>query len=124
MLDKPPALFASRLGWFLAAWVLLVAVPLSAAGFAALWIELCKGMYIPGAFLAIPAYLLQGLLVLYAAPLRGVADSLCFASGERVIVKGLPCDATTWLAVALFYTLIAVVLTALLRGLWAVRRRQ
>jgi hypothetical protein len=41
-----------------------------------------------------------------------------------VIVKGLPCDVTTWLAVALFYTLIAVVLTALLRGLWAVRRRQ
>jgi hypothetical protein len=124
MLDKPSSLLNSRLGWFLAVWLLLVAVPLSTAGFAALWIELCKGMYIPGAFLAIPAYLLQGLLVLYAAPLHGVADSLCFASGERVIVKGLPCDAATWSAVALFYTLIALALTLLLRSLWALRRRQ
>jgi hypothetical protein len=124
MLDTPSSLLRSRLGWFLAVWLLLVAAPLSMAGVAALWIELCKGMYIPGAFLAIPAYLLQGLLVLYAAPLHGVADSLCFTSGERVIVKGLPCNAATWSAVALFYTLIAFAVAMLLHGLWALRRRQ
>jgi hypothetical protein len=123
MLDKPPSLLTSRLGWFLVVWLLLVAVPLLTAGAAALWIELCKGMYIPGAFLAIPAYLTQGLLVLYAAPLQGVSDSLCFSSGERVIVNGLPCDAATWSAVALFYSLIALALALLLRSLWALRRR-
>jgi hypothetical protein len=124
MLDKPSSVFNSRLGWFLAVWLLLVAVPLSTAGFAALWIELCKGMYIPGAFLAIPGYLAQAVLVLYAAPVHGLTDSLCFTSGERAIVKELPCDAATWSAVALYYTLIALVLAALLRGLWALRRRQ
>jgi hypothetical protein len=124
MFNKPHSLRQSRLAWFLAAWLLLVALPLATAGLAALWIELCKGMYIPGAFLAIPGYLVQGLLVLYAAPVHGLTDSLCFTGGERAIVKGLPCDAATWSAVALLYTLIALVLAALLRGLWALRRRQ
>jgi hypothetical protein len=124
MFNQPHVLRQSRLAWFLLVWLLLVAVPLATAGLAALWIELCKGMYIPGAFLAIPGYLTQGLLVLYAAPVHGLTDSLCFTSSERAIVKGLPCDAATWSAVALFYTLIALALTTLLRGLWAQRRRQ
>jgi hypothetical protein len=124
MFNKPDTTHQSRRRWFLIVWLLLVALPLATAGLAALWIELCKGMYIPGAFLAIPGYLAQGLLVLYAAPVHGLTDSLCFTSGERAIVKGLPCDAATWSAVALYYTLIALVLTALLRSLLALRRRQ
>jgi hypothetical protein len=124
MLDKLASLLKSPLGWFLVAWLLFVAVPLLTAGAAALWIELCKGMYIPGAFLALPAYLTQALLALYAAPVHGLTDSLCFTRAERDIVKGLPCDAVTWSAVALFYTLVALVLAALVRGLWALRRRQ
>jgi hypothetical protein len=124
MIDKPSSLLRSHFGLFLVVWLLFVAVPLLTAGAAALWIELCKGMYIPGAFLAIPAYLTQALLVLYAAPVHGLTDSLCFTSAERDIVKGLPCDAATWSAVALFYTLIALAVAMLLRKLLAVVWRQ
>jgi hypothetical protein len=124
MFNKPEATLNSRLVWFLVVWLLLVAAPLATAGLAALWIELCKGLLIPGALLAIPGYLAQSLLALYAKPVHALTDSLCFASGERVIVKDLPCDGATWSAVALYYTLIALILTALLRGLLALRRRQ
>jgi hypothetical protein len=117
-------------GWLQRRWLpllpllVLVAAPMALAGVAALWIELCKGMYIPGAFLAIPGYLAQGLLTLYATPVRALGEGLCFTGGDRAIVTGLPCDAATWAAVALFYSLIAMALTMLGRGLLLLWRRR
>ena len=55
-------------------WLVVVAAPLVTAAAAWLWIELCKALFIPGMFLALPAFLVQMLIAAYAAPLILLAD--------------------------------------------------
>ena len=101
-------------------WLIVVAVPLAVAGACWLWIELCTLMFIPGMFLALPAFVLQIGVAAYAAPLRWLAPELCFT--HKGVVTGLPCDVTTWLALAALYTLVCVGLVALVLQ-WLGRRQ-
>jgi hypothetical protein len=88
-------------------WLVTVGAPLLAAACAWLWLQVCGALFIPGAFLAIPAYLVQLALAIYATPARWVlGERACFVAGEREIVQGLPCNAFSWLAVAACYTLV------------------
>ncbi len=99
---------------YLLTWLLVVALPLVSAGAAWLWIEVCKAMFIPGIFLALPGWVVQIGLAFYAAPLRWLAPELCFTAGNSV-VHDLPCDGNTWLALAALYTLVSLGLVALAR---------
>ena len=96
------------------AWLLVVALPMVSAGAAWLWIEICKAMFIPGMFLALPGFVVQVALASYAAPLRWLAPGLCFSGGNSV-VHDLPCDSNTWLALAALYTLFSLGLVAAAR---------
>jgi hypothetical protein len=95
-------------------WIVLVAAPLLTAAVAWLWIEVCKAMWIPGMLLALPGFVAQVAVTYYAMPLRWLAPELCYTPAGSV-VSGLPCDATTWLALAALYTLISLGLVAAAR---------
>lgn len=100
---------------YVVTWLIAVALPMGAAGAAWLWIEVCKAMFIPGIFLALPGWVVQIGLAFYAAPLRWLAPELCFTAAGNSVVRDLPCDSNTWLALAALYTLFSLGLVAAAR---------
>lgn len=96
--------------------LLIVGFPLALGGFAFLWREICRGLFIPGAFLLPLAVLAAYPFALYCAPVHALLGNLCFSTTafDGLVARPLPCDLNAWLAVAACYGLVSVALGAFL----------
>lgn len=93
-------------------WGVLVVLPMSVGALSMAWISLCKLFYLIGAFLALPAIPFAALFGSYSAPVARWIPGTCFSDAllGDMLPAPLPCDAMTWLAIAAFYGLAALLL--------------
>lgn len=94
---------------------LIVVAPFALFGFALVWWELCRVMFIAGMFLAPVSVLLAWLFGAYCTPVFALFPNLATSRtrfGGLVPGMALPDELHAWAAVALFYAVVAVVLGA------------
>jgi hypothetical protein len=99
--------------------------PFALIGFAFLWWELCKAMFIGGMLLSPVSLLCGWAFSLYCKPVFWLFPNLHTshaAFGGSLHAHALPADAYGWCAMLLFYSAISVTVASLVSG-WLRRRR-
>jgi hypothetical protein len=108
---------------------LLVVLPFACGVFAFLWSAVCDALFIPGAFLVLVAVPFALVFSLYCAPVRHLFESLNFSTDafgkllHNITGRQYPSDLQAWLAVALFYVAIAMVVAICVNALRARRHK-